>query len=297
MLLEISKQLTRTVLISFIILGIIGNLLNLYIFTRRRFLRSSCTLYFIAALINNIIVILISAVNRLLIDGFSIDIESKSVIICKLGSYIEYVILALTPYFIILACFDRYCSSSTSVIYHCLTNKAIAKRCICGAIILASILYLHVTIFFDIQIIVSDSICYPQVGFYDSFWRIFFLIVYGIFPSICMVILCFLTGRNFRNQLRQINPGLPTSHDTYRRVERNLIAILISKCCTQILCALPFAVINLLGMFISKNSTTYIILLRTFSLPLFAGYTVSFYINIILSPIYRRELTKLIHFF
>jgi hypothetical protein len=70
MLSDIVVQATRVVLISFIILGTIGNVLSLLIFTRPILLRSSCTLYLIAASIDNILVIYTSLLTRLMSGGF-----------------------------------------------------------------------------------------------------------------------------------------------------------------------------------------------------------------------------------
>ncbi|CAF3548361.1 unnamed protein product [Rotaria socialis] len=261
MLLEISTQLARIVLISLMILGTIRNVLNLFIFTRPRFLRSSCTLYFIAVSINNIIAIYVSIFNRFLIDGFSIDVGLSSTIVCKLRPYIGYVILALLPYFYVLTCFDRYCSSSASVICRPWSNKTMAKRFICGAIVLAAILYSHMSIFFQIQKVGSDTI-----------------------------------SINIRRQLRQISPPLPTTNDIHRRLKIHLIRILFSHFLTQIRCVLPFAIITLLGMFVDRTTIVYTFVLRVLTLPLFASYTIAFYVNTLSSQIYRRQLIKLVRF-
>ncbi|CAF2811402.1 unnamed protein product [Rotaria sp. Silwood2] len=296
MLLDITAQLTRVVLILLVIFGTIGNVLDLFIFTRHRFLHSSCTLYFIAASIDNILAIYLAILNRLLIDGFSIDVGSLSPIICKLRVYVGYMVLALSPYFFILACFDRYCSSSPSIIHRSWSNKKTAKRCICGAIILAAILYLHMPIFFQIQSNGSNIICYPQQGIYDSFWRIFYLVIYCFFPSICMSLLCLLIAINIRHQSRQIRPALANIGDLHRRLDRNLIRILFSHFLTQTLCILPFAILNLLGMFVNRNAIIYVFFSRSFTLPLFASYTTNFYVNTMSSRIYRREFMKLFSF-
>ncbi|CAF3504358.1 unnamed protein product [Rotaria socialis] len=274
MLLEISTQLARIVLISLMILGTIRNVLNLFIFTRPRFLRSSCTLYFIAVSINNIIAIYVSIFNRLLIGGFSIDVGLSSTIVCKLRPYIGYVILALLPYFYVLTCFDRYCSSSASVICRPWSNKTMAKRFICGAIVLAAILYSHMSIFFQIQKVGSDTICYPEQGLYDSFLENI-LYNYLLFFSIYF-------------------PPLPTTNDIHRRLKIHLIRILFSHFLTQILCVLPFAIITLLGMFVDRTTIVYTFVLRILTLPLFVSYTIAFYVNTLSSQIYRRQLIKLI---
>ncbi|CAF4780909.1 unnamed protein product, partial [Rotaria sp. Silwood2] len=129
------------------------------------------------------------------------------------------------PYFFILACFDRYCSSSPSPTHRSWSNKTTAKRRISGAIILVAFLYVHMPIFFEIQSNGTSTICFPQQGVYNSFWRTFYLIMY--FFSI----------------------NLPTSTnvgDLHRRLDRNLMRLLFSHFLTQIACIFSFVIVNLL---------------------------------------------------
>ncbi|CAF2938265.1 unnamed protein product [Rotaria sp. Silwood2] len=221
MLLEIATQLTRIVLILLMTFETIGNVLDLIIFTRPRFLLSSRTLYFIATAIDNILAIYLAILNRLPIDGFSIDVRSISPILCKLRPHFGHMALALSPYFFILACFDRYCSSSPSPTHRSWSNKTTAKRRISGVIILVAFLYVHMPIFFEIQSNGTSTICFPQQEVYDSFWRIFYLIMYCFFPSICMT-----------------SPTSTNVGDLHRRLDRNLMRLLFSHFLTQIACIL-----------------------------------------------------------
>ncbi|CAF3213424.1 unnamed protein product [Rotaria sp. Silwood2] len=296
MLVEIALQILRIVLILFIVLGTIGNALNLFIFTRPTLSKSSCTLYLIAASIDNILVIYTALLTRLLANGFSIDITITSNVMCKLRFYFSYLFLALSPYFYILACFDRYCSSSTLASRRSLCNKKVAKRLIIGAIILACILYLHMAIFFEIIRIGSSTICNAQLGPYDLFYRIFYLIVYCILPSFCMAIFCILTLINVRQQSRRIQPILATGNENSHRLDRHLIRMLFSQIVTQLLCVLPFATLNLVAFLIDRRTDLFWFLNQIFTLPLFFSYATSFYVFTMSSRVYRQELVKLLWF-
>jgi hypothetical protein len=127
MLLDISLELTRIVLISFMFFEIIGTILNLLIFIRPTLLRSSCTLYLIAATIDNILVIYTTLLTKLLPTGFSDNISLISNWLCKVRAYLGTTFLGLLPYFFILACFDRYCSSSRSATRRSWNNKKSSK--------------------------------------------------------------------------------------------------------------------------------------------------------------------------
>ncbi|CAF0996289.1 unnamed protein product [Rotaria sp. Silwood1] len=296
MLVDIALQILRVVLIVFIILGIIGNGLNLFIFTRRTLSRSSCTLYLIAASIDNILVICISLLTRLLANGFSLDVAKTSDVMCKLRFYFGYVFFALSPYFYTLACFDRYCSSSASATRRSLCNKKVAKRLIIGAIILACILYFHMAIFYEIIRTGPSFTCNARPGTYELFYRIFYLVIYCILPSFCMTVLCALTLNNIRQQSRRIQPVSGTGKDGSRRLDRHLIRMLFAQIITQVLSILPFAILNLVGFLTDRRTDLFGFFNQIFTIPLFVSYVTSFYIFTMSSRIYRQELLRLFWF-
>ncbi len=295
MLLDISLYATRVVLIVFIIFGTIGNILNLLIFTRPKRAGSSCILYLIAASIDNILVIYTSLLFRLLSSGYSYNITISD-FVCKLRMYLSYVFLAVSPYFFILACFDRYCSSSISVRRRSWCNKKIAKRLIIAAIILACVLYLHMAIFYRMNISGTSISCSTASSVYTVFYRIFYLVIYCLLPSACMGVLCILTLINIREQARRIRPTLVSGNNNLRRIDRQMMRMLFSQVLTQLLCILPHAIISILALFINTNSTIYNFFSQIFILPLYVSYTTSFYVFTLSSRIYRKELIRIIWF-
>ncbi len=295
MLLDISLQATRVVLTAFIILGTIGNILNLLIFTRPIRSRSSCIFYLIAASIDNILVIYTSLLFRLLSSGYSYNLTISD-FFCKLRFYLSYVFLAVSPYFFILACFDRYCSSSISVRRRSWCNREIAKRFTIGAIILAFILYVHMAIFYKKNTSGTSISCSATPGVYTVFYRIFYLVIYCLLPSFFMGVLCILTLINIREQARRIRPTLVSGGNNLRRIDRQMMRMLFSQVLTQLLCILPHAVINIVALFINTNSTIYNFFSQIFFLPLYVSYTTSFYVFTLSSRIYRKELIKIVWF-
>lgn len=294
MLIDIAVQTTRIVLITFILLGTIGNILNLFIFTRQTLLKSSCTLYLIAQSIDNLFVIYTSLLTRLLADGFSMDITLMSNTLCKLRYYFAYIFLAVSPYFSVLACFDRYWSSSASATRRSLCNKKLAKRLILGAIVLACILYSHIAMFFEI--ISTDCLpkCYAALGPYSIFFRIFYLIIYCILPSVCMGVLCLLTVNNVRQQSKRVRPVSIAKHEDPHRVDLHLIRMLFAQIMTQLVCILPYATFILVTSFIQIDITLSEFLNPIFILPLYVSYATSFYVFTLSSRFYRMALLKLV---
>jgi len=294
MLVDVAVQATRIVLIAFIFFGTIGNILSLLIFTRRTLLRSSCTLYLIADSINNILVIYTSLLTRLLATGYNDNISLISDSLCKLRAYLSITLLALSPYFFTLACFDRYCSSSRSATRRSCSNKKVAKRLIIAAIILAFVLYVHLPIFYALN--ASGTSCSAQSSAYNIFYKIFYLIIYCILPPSCMGSLCILTLKNVREQAQRIQPGFGTGNESLRRMDRQMVIMLFSQVLTQLLCVLPHAIISLLALCINTTTTIYVFFNDIFILPLYVSYTTSFYVFTLSSRIYRQELMKIFGF-
>jgi hypothetical protein len=151
-------------------------------------------------------------------------------------------------------------------------------------------------IFFELKTSGTTVICYTQPGIYDTFYRIFYLVVYCISPSVCMSLLCIKALFNIRIQANRIKPMLATGNETLRRIDRRVIRVLFAQILTQVLCILPFAIINLLALFIDSTTVLYTFLNQLFVLPLFVSHTTSFYFFTLTSRVYRKELLKLIWF-
>ena len=293
--LDIEAASFRVILISFIIIGTIGNVLNILIFKRPTLLRSPCTLYLLFASIDNLLVIYTSLLTRLLANGFGIDVSITSPTLCRLRYYLSYILLALSPYFFILACYDRYCLSSTSAFDRAKSSHRFAKRSILVATILACLLYSHMAVFYELQYTSNGLICNCQSGIYEYFYRYFYLLIYCFGPCCVMTYLCILTSINIRYQSQRIKPSLPiVKENHYRRLDRQLIRMLISQVVTQLLCSLPYGLVNILLLFLEKNSTLFF-LQNVFILPLYVTYITSFYVFTLSSRLYRQELYKVFH--
>jgi hypothetical protein len=150
--------------------------------------------------------------------------------------------------------------------------------------------------FFELKTSDTKVICYTQPGIYDIFYRIFYLAVYCILPSVFMSLLCVKALFNIRIQAHRIKPMLATGNETLRRIDRRVLRVLFAQVLTQVLCILPFAIINLLALFIDSTTVLYIFLNQLFVLPLFVSPTASFYFFTLTSRVYRQELLKLIRF-
>ena len=94
-----------------LIIGLIGNTLNVIIFTSlRTFRETSCAFYLTVASLANIIHLLAGLLSRILISGYDIDLTETSVTLCKLRQYIAVIAPLMVVSSMVFAAVDQFCS-------------------------------------------------------------------------------------------------------------------------------------------------------------------------------------------
>jgi hypothetical protein len=149
-------------------------------------------------------------------------------------------------------------------------------------------------IFYEVNPLTGS--CSARAGAYNTFYKIFYLIIYCILPPFCMGLFCILTLNNVREQARRIQPSLATRNHNFRRIDGHMMRMLFPQVLTQLLCVLPFAILSLLSLCINNTTTIYNFFSQMLILPLFVSYTTSFYVFTLSSRVYRQELMKIIGF-
>jgi len=159
----------------------------------------------------------------------------------------------LNSWLVVLACGDRYFSSSTSVGKRAWSSVSVAIRIISSTIVLNLIAYIHVPIYFTINIIVATqkSICYPTgpPGSYRIFLSFFNLIYFGLFPSIFMFVFGLLTLRNVERSKRLIvvpsTDLLNRINKTNRQINRHMLRMLFIQVFVYCLTGLSYSIASI----------------------------------------------------
>ena len=113
---SIYYQLSRYTQLPIIILGSIGAILNQILFFYRKPLRvTSCSSYFRALSINDLLVLYLYVLLQWLADQYGIDPTLKYNWYCKIKSFLTTSLYTLSPYLVVMACFDRLCTSSRNI--------------------------------------------------------------------------------------------------------------------------------------------------------------------------------------
>ncbi|CAF4658203.1 unnamed protein product, partial [Rotaria sp. Silwood2] len=158
-LVNISLQLNRSVPILQLILGTFGNIMNILIFTRRSLRTNPCSHYFLASSINNLFVLYVALLTRLLSSGWKIDPSNSNIVLCKLRIFFVYSSLCLIQWFVVLASIDRFFSTCHTIQYRQLSSLKIARKAVGLVILIIALAHFHTLIWWTVDYIGSDLYC------------------------------------------------------------------------------------------------------------------------------------------
>jgi hypothetical protein len=264
----ISVQLNRSILIIQIILGTFGNIMNILIFTRRTLRTNPCSLYFLASSINNIFVLYVPVLTRLLSAGWSIDPTNTNNALCKLRIFVVYTSLTLIQWYVALASIDRYLSSCQSASRRQMSSVPIAKKAIGLTTIFIGIAHFHTLVWWTVDYIGPKTYCNIFEFAYEIAFQVFFLAVTCIIPPVIMAIFGALTVFNVQKLRSHVTPqNNDERNDRLRSKDRQLVIMLLIQVFVTIFCTLPFSVGNIVLLF-----TEYVITLSDVDNAIFTFY-------------------------
>ncbi|UJR32313.1 hypothetical protein I4U23_019777 [Adineta vaga] len=272
-------------------LAITTNFINIRVLGSRVLRSSSCTHYFLAyAVFNTIYTCLICP--TLFLNGFFID-WSHGRIGCKIQSSILFLIPFLANLMLILASFDRYCSSSRSRRVHAKSTIRTARTNIISGTILSSIYMSPMLIIYKWN--ESNHKCIPQKHLLTSIYIFSQVFLYYIVAPFVMFLFGLSTINNIR---RQSIRALPlTSSMRRRRTEGQLARMLILQIVVHLMFVLPYGVVYCMISIDPLTQTTTIDAVRNaFITWQQCDYFVSFFLYIFSGSVYRRELLRILTF-
>jgi hypothetical protein len=182
-----------------------------------------------------------------------------------------------------------------------------AIRMICLRIVLNLIVYIHVPIYFTINIIVppQKSVCYPRgpPGSCRIFLSFFNLIYFGLFPSIYMFVFGLLTLRNIERSKRLIvvpsTDLLNRINKTNRQINRHMLRILFIQVFVYCSTGLSYSIASI-STSITVNQSISVFQLAQYNLIRSvvgmvsnSGPCLTFYFFTLSSRLFRKKIRKL----
>lgn len=194
----VSQWLNYIVTIPFIILGIVGAILTVIIFTKQHlFWRNTSITYLLADATMTAIHLPLIYSQSILVHGFGLGVFNSNDIACREHNYLLYMTTVAAISFPCWASFDQYATTSRNASFRNRWNSIRVVRCaVIGTVIFWIIVYLPIIFVSDIV----DGVCVLQEGGFTRFNTYFLTtLVYSIGPLIIMTVFTFGTIRNLRS--------------------------------------------------------------------------------------------------
>jgi len=235
-LVDVRIWMTQYIMSIFLALGILGNLMNIFIFSHKDFRRNSCSLYFLAASIVNVFTVA-WGIAPSLYTLKNTDPSTYSYIYCKLRLYTIHTCLMMGRTLIVLACIDRYALCSESVRIRSFCQPKIAIRMIIATLLIWPILTLHVLILENL----NGGQC-GMTGAYVLIYGLYSTLVAGIIPPLLMTIFSILTIRH-RRELRTRLAA--TGRNRTSKRDQSLVVMLASEVIVYVVTTILYPTITL----------------------------------------------------
>ena len=113
-LVNVRIWMTRYLMSGYVSFGLLGNIINIFIFTRKNSLQNSCALYLLALSIVNIFnlcFVVIPAIYAL----DHVDLTTYSSIYCRIRLYFVHTAIMVARTLLVVACIDRYALCSNNI--------------------------------------------------------------------------------------------------------------------------------------------------------------------------------------
>ncbi|CAF0795314.1 unnamed protein product [Adineta steineri] len=224
-LLYISQQLIRYLGSFILIIGIVGDGINIIVFSSIRNYRTNpCTFYFLVAAIFNFLYIAICHSSRIVMNGFGYDLTRISISWCKIRWFIVYTLGLCTLTFSCLATIDQYFATSQSAYLRRLSNIKWAHRITIIVIIIWCLHNILLLLFYSIPS--GTMACTITNSIFAAYIPPFYLIFVCTLPVIIMALFGYLAYRNI-----QLTRALSEQQADRQLVKMTLIQVVLVAVC------------------------------------------------------------------
>lgn len=229
----ISQQITAYTGFFLIATGLFGNGINILVFTSvRSYRKTSCTFYFLAASIFNILFISINLTSRIAISGYGFDLTRTSIPWCKMRLFLGFSNTLISLSFACLATIDQYFATSKNAFVRSFSNIKWARPIVFIVIIFWYSHEIPLIVFFNI--LPSTNSCANTNYIYATYHAIFVIGFLCIVPSLLMIIFGYLAYHNIH-----LTRALAD-----QRADRQLIRMVLVEVILVLFSYVPFGINN-----------------------------------------------------
>ena len=284
------------------ILGNIGNLLSMFIFSKKSWRKNVCAFYLKCLTLCNSCYINSIILATIFIHGFHISLHNSSSVLCKLYLYTSFLFILLSPTILICASIDRLLISSQNFDTRLYSSKRLAYFSLSIGTCVWIIFNIHIPIMFDVrQIIPSVFICSISSSRVYANFITFFSTVLNVVYWVVMIILCVLSVKNVRHIRAVPREKRNQQIRSMNKKDFQLLRCLFVQDVVYICFSMPYVTYYVYQASTwDQVRTAFDQALLSFSnrLAIVIGgmyYASSFFIFVIVSRAFRHELKRLIY--
>lgn len=251
----------------FLIGGLIGNTINILIFSKvRKYRQTPCTFYFLIASVANLIYISFNFTTRIYGNIIGYDLSNLSITWCKTRQFLIVAFSMITLTNSCLAAIDQFLATSKHVHFRRLSNMQWAYRLVAFVTLLWFLHAIPCLIFYDVPSSTKKcAIIHPIYAVYN---RIYLLGLLCLMPMAVTTIFGCLTYYNIRT----------TRSLAEHNVDRQLVKMTLFQVFLIIFSLAPYSVLSIYNLITEKFVKDSNQLLReSFVLTVFTLTTYSYY--------------------
>jgi len=239
-LLYIGEQLTIYCGLLLLMLGVVGNGINVLVFSSVRNYRTTpCTFYFLISSIYNIAYITIALISRIVATGFGMDLTRTSTSWCKIRPFFLPVLSLISLSCSCLATIDQFFVTSQNANLRRFSNIKWSHRIV---IIVMIIWFLHgipFLLFYNISPITATCVITNII--FDVYFTIYLLVPLCVVPVSVTILFGYLAYRNIHL----------TRALAEQQADRQLLRMALIQVVLIFISAVPFGINNIYSLITS----------------------------------------------
>ena len=236
-LIYIAQQSTIYGGIFLFVIGVIGNLLNIIIFsTTREYRQTVSSFLFLVNSIDSLIHILFSLTLRILSVGFGIDLARKSLIICRMRSYFITTLTLISLSCSSLAAIDQFLFTSRSQKLRELSHMKQAYRVVFIMILLWIAHGIPYLIFYEISS--TTGTCINTNSIYANYLTVGAFLFLFIIPVFILIFFGYLSYPNI-HRIRILSE---------QHADRQLTQMMLMQAALVCLSTAPYTILNVFSV-------------------------------------------------
>ena len=148
---KILITLSRYVLPTCAIFGMVGCCINILVFRQRSLRSNACAIYMLAINVVSLIAIPYSLGRVTAIAFLPMAMRPTSVIFCRITYYVQHCVLNAARSYTVLACIDRFMICSADVNRRAFSSVTVARTSVITATIAWIVIPIHIFVFYEIN--------------------------------------------------------------------------------------------------------------------------------------------------